>query len=178
MQVTGFQIKAAIKRVGLRREATARQFKESLFTFEGEDELKPEQVIASYKEADESLARLQDLQETFNSKFTVDAAGKKMSLNLAIKLVGGADRIANFWKDAATTSTKSDRWGQSQHSRDTTHEYAKQQITRKDAMAGADKAAKYAADLRGAIAEGNTNKIELNEKAPGPDHTDLNKWFS
>ena len=165
MQITGFQIREALKRWNLRLETADKQFKNSLWAFEGEQMIAPLEVGKNFKEADEAVARLENLQQRYNQKVEVDVLGKKMTLALAVKMIGGAGRREKMWRLAAT-DTGHERYSSY---RDMTRKaddiQAKRQITVEEAMKQADEAARFAGALRAAVATGNAKQVEL-------DHTE------
>lgn len=133
MQITGFQIREALKRWNLRLETADKQFKNSLWAFEGEQMIAPLEVGKNFKEADEAVARLENLQQRYNQKVEVDVLSKKMTLGLAVKMIGGAGRREKMWRLAAT-DTGRDRYSYRDMTRKADDIQATRQVTVEEAM--------------------------------------------
>jgi len=169
--VSGHKIRQAIERVNLRRKTATKQFEKSIFAFEGENTT-PQQFAATIERTEFLLASLQDLQERFNQATMVNLTGQNLTLALAIKLVGGNNRLAKSWKNAAELAPGTDDiWsrrlggskGSVQFSRDKEKDYATRQITVEQCIASADASSSKTASLRAAIAEANSSLIEVPE---------------
>jgi hypothetical protein len=161
MEVTGYKLREALKMASLELETVKTQFDESLYAFDGEEKDSPEDISDKIRELEIKVARLQAAQEQYNQKVTVDVNGSKVILAVAIKLVGGAGRVAKMWKQAAKGSVR-DRWSRHQAAiRKADEEVAKPTIDKSDALKLAKDSERYAASLRSAIAYGNTSKVAV-----------------
>jgi len=161
-EINGYQLREALKRWRIRRDVADKQFKEALWGFKDDEGGKPtpQAVAEAYEKADFAIAKLQELQQEFNRNTTVDVGGRRMTLALAIKLVGGAGRMENMWRTAATDSGR-DRYSYREMTRKADEEHAKRRIKVEDAIGLSDKAANYASQLRSAIAAANARTIAV-----------------
>jgi hypothetical protein len=168
MEVTGNQLREALRRAIFRKTIYEKQFSESLYRFEDEKKDTPVAVSENFRQSDEAIATLQDLQQQFNQKVQVSIQGesgrKQITLSLAIKLVGGAGRLEKMWRTAAGGGEKDryDRYGGTTRQRNKDIIEASAQITSGDAMKEADKAARRASSIREAIAIGNSQSVDFN----------------
>lgn len=161
-EITGYQLREALKRWRIRRDVADKQFSDSLWGFEKDEKPSPNEIAGAFAQADQIIAQLQDLQQEFNRNTFVEVAGKKITLSLAIKLVGGAGRLESMWRKAATdTGTGDARYYGVPQSRKADEEYRSRRIPQKDAIELSDNAAAYASALRAAIAGANAHKIVL-----------------
>jgi len=160
-EVNGFQIKEALKRWELRRRTADQQFQDSIRVFEGDERPSPQDVIGAYKLADESYAKLQELQQWYNQQVTCSVLGGKHTLSYCVKVVGGLGRTEKLWRDACTE--KRDRWYREELSRSKDQEYAKRTVSIEEAIQFAEEAAKQASEVRAAIAVGNATAINVGD---------------
>jgi hypothetical protein len=162
MKVTGYQLREAIKRWELRRDTASSQFNESLFVFEAEKKDSPDVLMEIFVQADRAVAQLQTAQNEYNLKITVSGPGflGGMTLCEAIKRVGGAGRSEKMWR-VATSDKGRDRYQSRETSRSKDQEYARRVLSVKETMKRASDAAVFAGNLRAAIAEGNTNTLDI-----------------
>lgn len=166
MRVDGYQIRDALRRWNLRLIASSKQFAESLFIFSGEVKAQPSEVVKTFEEADQAIAKLQELQQYYNLQVKVSVQGREISLSRAVKQVGGAGRIEKMWRDAAIDKS-GDRYSyRDERSRNKENEYANRQISTKQALELADAAARYASALRSAVARGNNTELEITTSSP------------
>jgi hypothetical protein len=178
MEVSGYQIREAMNRFELRAKTAEQQFKESLYAFEGDEVVNPTKIADTFQWSQEAVCALQVLRSRFNLQTKVSVVGvpiyKQISLALAVKLVGPADRLAKMWRDAITHNGR-DRWSMTntlQRTKDSV--YAKRTISIEQINKFADQASSVATALRSAIAEGNAQKIRIGE---GTEFTNLPKLF-
>lgn len=159
MKVTGYKLREALRNLELRREAVARDFQESLVVFPEEEGKRkgPEELADSLVRLERDIARLQAAQTEYNTKVKVSVLGEAMTLAQAVKTVGGATRAIQLWKGASDVLDA--LRGQSSYSRvqrkDEVVTVAKAMVTREQIVEKTIKAEKFAAALKGAIAEGN-----------------------
>ena len=163
MKVNGFEIREALKRWELRRKTADHQFRDSLHRFEGEDKLSPDQVLATFQQADENYAKLQELQQWFNHQVKCKVGGEEQTLSYCVKVIGGVGRVEKLWREAA--AQKRDRWNRYDQdlTRNKDTEYAQRAITVGEATKRAEQAAKRASQVRTAIAVGNATSVDVSE---------------
>lgn len=162
MEVTGYELKEALKIKAIELQAIQSIFDESLYKFEDEkDKETPAEVVAKITTLEEEIAHLQTAQSYYNISTTVNVNGVPILLEKAIKLVGGAGRISKMWRTASKGKVR-DRWDRSQViTRRTDEEIAMPTITKSEALEKAKTAEKFASALRSAIAIGNTTKMNI-----------------
>jgi hypothetical protein len=164
MKATGYQIREALRRQGLRRDASAALFDDSLTAFADDQKTHPTNIVENFKRADRAIAALQVAQDQYNLHMKVkvtegDGTARTITLAEAVKLVGGAGRIEKMWRSAANPKKE---------------HYRYQEEVRKDGevraapvmkvaalLDEADRAARWAGSLRQAIAVANTQEVEL-----------------
>jgi len=161
MEVTGFQIKEGLKMKNLELEAIRLQFDDSLHAFEDEEKLGPKEVMDTVSKLEQEIALLQTAQSIFNLEVIVEVGEATMPLECAIKLVGGAGRSSGMWRKAAGARKRRGYYNEPSLSRRADEEQARPTITRADALQLAKAAEKFASQLRGAIAVGNTKKVNI-----------------
>lgn len=163
MKVNGFQIREALKRWEQRRKMADGQFRDSLHRFEGEQKRSPVEVIEAFRSADESYAKLQELQQWFNQQVKCNVGGEEQTLSYCVKIIGGAGRIEKLWRDAC--AKKRDRYSYRDddltRSKDT--EYATRAISVQEASEQAEKAGRFASQVRTALAVGNATNVDVSE---------------
>jgi len=160
MKITGYKLQHTLRELAHRRDTAAARFPKSLWRFEDEDKPSPEEVMAAYREAEESIAKLQTAQGKYNLAITVNVMGEEMTLSEAIKRVGGAGRMEKMWRGFA--APKKDRYGYDDPStRDSGVERAQRQVSEDDAAGYAQKAARFASSLREAIQVANATEVEI-----------------
>jgi len=165
-KVSGVQLRESLRRWVIRRDLAADKFKDSLFVFS--DEMKfPFDRAAEFTEADTNVAILQDAQQRYNQRNMIIVGSGKMTMSLAIKLVGGAGRYEKMWREAVK-DTGRDRhsYGDDRSKRDTSSEYATKTVSDESALGLADSSSKRASDLRTGIAIGNAREIEISGLNP------------
>jgi hypothetical protein len=162
IKINGYQLREGIKRWLLQRDAAAQAFKDSVFTFVGEEKDGPLKVMEDFTEADYNLARLEELQQLYNQAVLCNVQGKDMTLALCVKLVGGAGRREKMWRESAVGKKDRYSYRDEARERDTNKEYASRTMTVKDCSAASQAAAKYASAIRNAIARGNSTEVDAN----------------
>jgi hypothetical protein len=165
-KLTGYQLQEAIRRWELKKNTASKLFEDSLWAFEGDDKASPAELGETFLKAEEAVSELQTLQARYNLSVLVDVRGAKMTLCEAVKRVGGAGRHEKLWR-TATTNTGHTRFGYGENpmSRKADEIHARRTIGVQDAMDRADDAARYAAALKAAIAQGNGQEREM--EVPG-----------
>lgn len=169
MRLNGFRLQQAIRAAQQERDLAATRFKPSLMAFPDEDKPSPVSIAETYAEAEQRVAKLQEVQGRFNLTVQVTVLGDEMSLLEAIKRVGGAGRLEKMWRDAAADQT--DRYAYSSQTRDADSVVAKRTISFDDANDLRRKTSRYAAALRNAIQNGNAQELDLDVDLP-------NDWFN
>ena len=161
MEVTGYQLKEALKMTSLELSTIQSQFEETLFKFDDEDKETPEEIANKIYTLELKIAKLQTAQSFYNMAVEVDVQKIKFLLEEAIKCVGGAGRLSKMWRTASKGKTR-DRWSDLQAAtRKEGEERAKPTITKMQALGKAKEAEKLASALRSAIAIGNTAKVSI-----------------
>lgn len=161
MKITGYAIREAIKQHDLRRDTALRAFDGSLRKFPDEEKDTPQKVMEHFLASEHAIAKLQTLQTQYNLKVTVEVLTEKLSLEEAIKRIGGDARAEKMWRSA--TGPKTDRYAgySNNDERDPTKVFAKTTVTPSEATKLASAAAKRAGAFRAAIATGNAREIEF-----------------
>ena len=161
MEVTGYKLKEALKLKTIELQSVQSLFDESLYKFEDEDKLLPEEVVKRIVELENQIALLQTAQSYYNLQVKVDVLGKEELLENVIKLVGGAGRVSKMWRTASKGRTR-DRWDRSNIvTRRTDEVMAEPTVDKITALEKAKEAEKFASALRSAIAVGNTNIVDI-----------------
>lgn len=166
--LTGVQIRERIRAEELRRDLSATEFPTSLYAFEDDDKsLSPAQHAENFLDAERKVAQLQTLQTRYNLLVQLNVLGEKMSLAEAVKRLGGAGRLTKMWTSAAKDEGK-DRYGYGSDrlTRDKSQERARRQVTKQACAEAAGKAARFAGELRAAVARGNGTPIDFDDVEP------------
>ena len=163
MKVTGYMLREALKRWQLKRDSAVALFESSLKKFDDETKDPPALVMRAFMDAERAIAQIQAAQATYNGLIKVTVQDTVMSLNAAVKMLGGASRREKLWRDVATPSRSAYGYNDGVRSKD--QEVAKPTITQKDAAALAVEAGKYTSALRAAIAVANGNEVDLDISA-------------
>lgn len=159
----GFELKEAQRALSLRISTLESEFNESQYAFPGDDDRRsPTEIAEELAEAETKLVRLQVAQKRYNLAVQVKLGktGVTMPLSEAIAAVGGAGRVEKMWRLSASNTGRSRYQDQSQE-KDPTKVYSKRQVTVKQALDEANKAARFAGNLRAAIAVGNATELDL-----------------
>jgi len=165
MLVTGYRLRHAIKRLEQRRNVAVRQFKDSMYVFEGETKPSPADCMAQFRGCEEKMAALQVAQATYNLAVEVEVLGRTMTLHEAVKRVGGAGRAEKLWREVAEEDQGYGYYS-TVRARSTEQEYAERVIPVGDCLDRADEAAQLANALREAIAMGNAQQMEIEGLEP------------
>lgn len=170
MKINGYKLQQAIKSRQEDRDLLNGQFSGSLYKFEDEQKRDPVDIAADLAKAEREIAHLQSVQGLYNTKVVITVDGQDITLLQAIKQVGGANRLANLWKQVAAQSAGTLRSGRRNRYadpfgapgvRDREQEYAKATVDAETAIQKAKEAAKAARELRAAISAGNAKEVEL-----------------
>lgn len=166
MKLTGYQIREALRRWGLQRDAASALFDDTLKRFEDEnDKPMPATVMASFQHADSMIALIQVAQDRYNLGVEVEvrtAGGNKTKMTLAeaVKRVGGVGRCEKMWRSAA--NPKKDRYAyRDENVRKEGETHPKPSMPQPAMLKEADTMARYASSLREAIALGNGTSIDI-----------------
>jgi ribosomal protein S5 len=167
MQVTGYELRAAIRQWELRRDAAVAQFPGSLAIFDGERKDSPQAVTLAFLHAERMIATLQTAQARYNLGVMVSLDGGAFTLAEAVKRVGGVARMEKLWRAVVVPAT--DRYhdpaAASAAPRSTTHTYARATFTAAEAIATAEKLAREKGQIAQAIAEANATRLEVDDLA-------------
>jgi len=162
MEVTRFQLKEALKMANLELETWRMQFDGSLHAFPDEKKVTPQGVMDNVSDLERRVATLQTAQSYFNLNVEVQVGDETMVLEQAIKMVGGAGRSSSMWRKAAGAKRRRPSYYNDMDlTRKADEERAVPTITNEEALGLAKDAEKLASRLRGAIAVGNTMKMDI-----------------
>lgn len=169
MKINGYRLQQAIKSRQEDRDLLNGQFSGSLFKFEDEVKRSPVEIAADLLKVEQEIAQLQAAQGVYNTKVVITVDGQDITLLQAIKRVGGANRLANLWKQVAQQSAgtlpngRRNRYDPYGHGavRDKEQEYAKATVDAETAIQKAKEAAKAARELRAAISAGNAKEVDV-----------------
>lgn len=165
MKATGHQLKESLKFHQLRLSAMKGHFDKSLYAFEDEEKPSPHQIDQDVFEVERTIARVQTAQAWYNLNVNVVAGQETITLMEAIKAIGGAGRRESRWRSACTPRKDPYSFGnKSIPTRNDNEIAAKAMVTFAKALEQATEAARFAAQLRSGIAQGNMTEQEL------PDH--------
>jgi hypothetical protein len=160
MKVSGYMLREAIKEQTLKSDTASSLFDDSLRAFPSEVKSKPQEVVDSFLEAEEAVAKLQTLQAEYNLKVFLTFEGATLTLTQAVKMVGGLARAEKMWRSAA--NPKKDRYSFSDNAeRDPSKERSTPQVSQEDAALLSSRLARRAGRLRAAIATANAIEIEM-----------------
>lgn len=161
MKVSGIQLKEAIKMAGLELDIVRSQFNDSLHKFKDETKPHPANVASRIESLEEKLGLLQTAQRYFNLNVTGTFLGREITLENAVKIVGGKGRVAKMWRQAAR-GAEVDKWDRRQAlTRKADEEKAEPTITQDEALQKAKETERKASDLRALIAKANAQEIEI-----------------
>lgn len=162
-KTTGYKLREAIRVREMERSVLEGQFEESLMQFKDDNKGDPKEIAKQLRQNEEAIATLQVAQDFYNLRVTVKVQGKEVSLAEAVAKIGGAGRIKDRWQAVANQggSDRDRRYRHRLEARDPAQERASAKITPQDALKEAITAAKIAAALRAAIAEGNSTDLEI-----------------
>lgn len=166
MKITGYQIRAALRGFELDRKVAARQFKDSLHFFEGEQKGNPDELMGRFCDSETRVARLQVLQARYNLAVNVKVMDETMTLHEAVKAVSGANRTEKMWRDCAHKKQARRGYGTDANlQRKDDDVFAQRAVTIDEAAVRAKVAGRYAAALKEAIQVGNATSIDLDAPA-------------
>lgn len=162
MKFTGYRIRERLNALLIDHKIASDSFGGTLVYFDedGQGE-SPDSVADRFAEAERRIAALQAVQARYNLSVTVEVLGQKMTLCEAIKRVGGAGRLEKMWRPATSTLRGVDWRGTPTLKRSKDDVVAKRALSPEDCGKRAVKAARYAAALRAAVAQGNTIELDL-----------------
>lgn len=156
MKINGYVLREAIKRWTSQRNMANTLFTESILYFKGDEKPNLEKLMQQFLQADKNLCELQSIQQQYNQKVICQVQSEKIPLALCVKLVGGAGRSERLWREAAGNVKRSrySSYDEPVRQRNKETEYAEKSLDSISCSKQAEKAAKYASDLRNAIARG------------------------
>lgn len=158
-KVNGYKLKEVIKAKQLELATVSSQFDESLNKFEDESKDTPTNIAGNIARLEDELSALQTVQSKYNLAVQLKVGDRTITLEQAVKMVGGAGRVSKLWRKAAQGEKKD------YYHRDTKRlegeVHAKPTVTKAEALQFAKTAESFAGALRNAIATGNTQEVEL-----------------
>lgn len=96
----------------------------------------------------------------YNLQVRVTVQGTEITLAAAVKMLGGAGRVAKMWREAV--ADKEDRYGyRNERERNKDTEIAQKRVPYDEALKEANKADGFAGALRAAIATGNATLVDI-----------------
>lgn len=160
MKVTGHQLKESYDLARMNADNLSDQFYSSLTAFSDEkdnEDKNPvsisEQLMHTYRK----VAKIQEAQSYYNLQVKVSLGQDKMTLAEVVRLVCSANNFARIWKNAVY----SDLSRRNSNTRDKDSEYAKDQISRAEAVRHATLAKKYSIRLQNSISKGNSTEVDI-----------------
>lgn len=162
MEVNGYKLREAIKKLHLQIEIHENQFDSNTKAFANDNKKSLEAVTQDWFTAEDKICSLQEALNDYNLKVETHVPGMgKMSLAKIIKLVGPASRIEKKWRQLA--APKKDRYNRYDDPgvKEEGKEYATKTYTTDGAMAMAIDWGDKAAALRGALSVANATVIDL-----------------
>lgn len=161
MEITGYQLKAALKNQNLKLAALRSQFQPSLKKFPDEKKEAPQSISEKINMVEDAISKIETAQAYYNLQVKVEIAKREMTLCEAIKRVGGAGRVEKMWRDVAAKEVSSyNPYGYGSE-REPGKVYSQQTITQEEALGQATKAATLASAMRAAIAEANSKLVQI-----------------
>lgn len=165
MKLTGYTIREAISQTEFDRDALKAEFDDALFIFRDEWKRDPDDIMVEYDLAECQIAKLQTVQMRYNLAVEVAVGDEAITLAEAVKQIGGAGRVAAIWKNAlerqTSPATTLGLYGRSNRMREKDTLVAQPTLSRDVYVEMSRDAARYAAMLRNAIAEGNATVVEM-----------------
>ena len=183
--LNGYMLREAIKRWIMRRDTASKQFGSSLFQFDEDyeggqipEDNNPLAISSVFKKADDAVAKLETLQQAYNLKVPVKLRGQTVTLSYAVKRVGGAGRIDKMWRSAAVDDG-TERHYSRQITRQDGERRARKMVTMPIALGQSDDSARFAGEIRAAIAQANSTEIPLSDLSlAGISAPDVEELFS
>ncbi|MBI2302912.1 MAG: hypothetical protein HYU66_28735 [Armatimonadetes bacterium] len=170
MQVTGYQLRRALKRLERRRTLLQNQWRDCLHAFADEQKSAPATVLDQLRECEAQIALLQTVQARYNLGVTVEVrhggAVEAVPLLEAIKRLGGVARLEMTLKSATQQNENAYLYGMQQLTRNVSEERAASQLAPDQAAELTDQLGDLADALREAIAVGNQAAYEVDDLDP------------
>lgn len=158
IKINGYQLREILRRWSANRDVAGKQFKESLFQFEDEMGIIPEQVATNFAVADQNVSFIQSLQQMYNQRINIDVMKENMTLSEGVKRLSGAGRLEKMWRDAAV-DTGRDRYHSRSLTKNKDEVNAKRMTSAVDCNRYADQSSRFASALRSAIADANSKVL-------------------
>lgn len=162
IKVTGHRLKESIKFHQLHLNAAKEQFTPSLHAFADEVKSAPESIDDKIFGAERAIARLQTAQSWYNLQVfcCIQESHETITLSEAIKVIGGAGRREARWRSASTPEV--DRYrSHMAPTRDANQTVAQRTVSYEYALEKSVLCAKFASQLRVAIAQANMQELEV-----------------
>ena len=157
MNVNGLRLQQAIRAQTERRKLVEARFAGSLKKFPDEKKPSPIALMEELEDAERRIALLQVAQARYNLTVEVEVQGKRVTLQEAVKLLGGSSRIERKWADAAAEEV--DRYGSTVRDKDSI--VCQRQVEPEKCTELARVAGKRVRSLRYAIAKGNATELDI-----------------
>jgi hypothetical protein len=162
MEVTGYQLREAVKQWELKKELCTKEFTSSLRVFEGEVKRKPEEIAKEVEQAELAIAHLQRCQALYNMVVKFDFNDQKITLCEAVKLAGGIARQEKLWRTALGESP-SPFYDNLARLRDKNQVAATSTISEQQVAVYIKAASKQAATLKAGISAANGARVEIQD---------------
>lgn len=167
MITNGYKLKELLKLKKMELTANLAKIKTSFYVFEEElDKGTPIELSENIMVLEKDLATIQTAQKYYNINSIIKIDGfEEMSLEMAIKLLGGYNRKSKMFRDFLESGLKRSRYSSSERgpkirSKDT--EYQTESITQEDALKEAMGAEVKASNIKTAISLANGRDMEIN----------------
>ncbi len=98
MKINGYKIQHMLADLKQERETLTALFEKETRAFPGDERGDPMAVSEDLERCEAEIVHLQEIQNDYNHRVTVELAGKKVTLLAAIKLAGGLGRIEGMWR--------------------------------------------------------------------------------
>lgn len=161
MKVTGHRLKESIKFHMLLLNAAKEQFDASVYVFEDEKKPTPTEMDERIFHAERAIARLQTAQAWFNLHVLVRIDDGSITLAEAIKVIGGAGRREARWRSCSAPKKDRYNYNDTVPTRTEGEVRAKRAISYDAALEKTTASARFAAQLRAGIAEGNMVLLDV-----------------
>jgi hypothetical protein len=159
-KVNGYKLRESLKVWELKKNAVNDVLANCFLRFPDEPQKFPEKASTQLEECELAIARLQTAQAYYNLNVQVTVGKQTFSMMEAVKLIGGAGRLEKIWR-SATKGLNKDRHNRYEYSRNKDDVSAVLTLDPEKAIQIATEKARYAGQIRAAIAVGNGKEVEI-----------------
>jgi hypothetical protein len=157
VKINGLKIQQAIREATKDRDLADSRFAGSLKAFPDEKKPHPLKLSDEFEAAERRIAALQTAQARYNISVMVEADGRSMTLQEAVKLLGGAQRLEEKWREAA--KEEADRYGGDTRDKDAV--VRTRQVDHEKCVELARMHSRRVNGIRYAIGKGNATELDL-----------------